>query len=283
MIKLENVCYGVSGNVILNKINLNASQNSITIIYYDSGNGATSLAKILCGLSRQTDGEAKINGVNINPKNSGISLLLSKPVFFKRKSALSNLLASAKVVGQKASAEIAKKALESFGVNPKQKVRKMSQSEKLLFSFARSEFFGKKIVIADDILRGLTKEEVEIILPLFNKYLSDKTVIIFDSTKNIDYKSASKYYLSFGSLYPFEKEPKLWQIYCMTKNPSEKHFGKLEVNGKKIVIMDNEKQFILNSEKLKVAKERGVEDVLFIMDGNKVNAVFDAMDFERIL
>ena len=283
MVKLQNVCCSENGSVILNNITFCADKNSTTIIYYDSGSGATSLAKILCGLSSPTSGVALLGNKTANPKESGASLLLSKPVYFKHKSALKNLLVSAKKIKYNGSKEQAQKVLSKFGINPNQKVKKMQTDEQIIFCFARSEFFNKNFIISDDIFRNLTQEQMQNVFSVFKNFIQNKTLVIFDSTKTVDIPNSQKYYLSFGSLYPFEEEPRLWQIYCMTKNPTETHKGTLVESAKKIVIKENNKTYLVNNRSLLAAKERGVQEVLFVLNGEKVVAVFDAMDFERIL
>ena len=65
----------------------------------------------------------------------------------------------------------------------------------------------------------------------------------------------------------------------MQEKPAEKHKGVLVENG----IKEGETTFVLKSKKLSEAMAKGTEEVLFSTCKGKVKAVFDAMDFERIL
>ena len=283
MIKLEKVNYEAGDNVILKDVSFFASKNTTSIIYYDSGSGATTFAKILSGLISPNSGSALINNKKINPSEINASLLLSSPIFFKHKSALKNIMRAAKDSKRTISKQASEKVLAEFGIEPKQKPKKLTTTQKILLSFARSSLLEKTTIIADDVFKCLSEDERSEVMPRFISLIHGKTTIILDSTKKIEINGAKKYYLSFGELYTFSKPAKIWQIYELQHKNAQKHIGKIFESENGFCLKEGNKLFFADEKLLKNARLCGVEDVLFDAKKNLVVAAFDAMDFERIL
>lgn len=283
MIKFENVGFEVWGNVALNNASFEAKKNKATVVYYRPGSGATSAAKLVCGLARPTAGKVLVGGNEPTPKNINASLFLSEPVFYKNKSAAKNLLVAAKHVGQKVDRSEVVNALDYFGILAKQKPKKMNKVQKLLLSFARSKLLKKNLLVFDDVFKNFDDTEIEQILPVLLDFIKGKTALIFDSTGKIQLQNSEQYYLLFGAFFKFCKKAPIWQIYCM-QNKKEKHVGKIVKQKNGFVVVEGCKEFVVeNNELLEKAFERRVEEVLFTASVNVAESVFDAMDFERIL
>lgn len=284
MIKLKDVCYKAWGNVVLNNVSFELKKSSGAIFYYDSGSGATTTAKIVCGLVKANTGEVVVNGKPPVPSEINATLFLSNPIFYKNKTAAKNLILAARHINYKIDKNEIYKIIEEFGLNPKQKPKKMSRVQKLLLALARSKVQKKDLLVFDDVFRDFYDAEIEQVMPVFGNFIANKTVLIFDSTKKIRFNNFDYFYLLFGHVYKFLKDAPIWQIYCMQNSKIEKHSGKIVEKNDKCFIIENDKKFSFkNSKKFKNAFERGVEEVLFGLNGKIVDAVFDAADFERIL
>ena len=146
MIKFENVGFEVWENVALNNASFEAKKNRATVVYYSPGSGASSAAKIVCGLAKPTNGNVFVCGKEPAPRDINASLLLSEPIFYNSKSAAKNLLVAAKHVGQKVDRSEVANALDYFGILAKQKPKKMNKVQKLLLSFARSKLLKKDLL-----------------------------------------------------------------------------------------------------------------------------------------
>ncbi|MEG0423604.1 MAG: ATP-binding cassette domain-containing protein, partial [Erysipelotrichaceae bacterium] len=65
MLKLENVSFQVDGKYILKNINLNLDDHKIIVITGPNGGGKSTLAKIIMGIEKPSEGKIFFNDLNI--------------------------------------------------------------------------------------------------------------------------------------------------------------------------------------------------------------------------
>lgn len=93
MLELKNITFSVTEENrqidIIRGINLTLENNKFVVITGPNGGGKSTLARIIAGIEKPTDGEIILDGVNITEKNIteraklGISFAFQQPVKFK--------------------------------------------------------------------------------------------------------------------------------------------------------------------------------------------------------
>ncbi|MEG0695047.1 MAG: ATP-binding cassette domain-containing protein, partial [Erysipelotrichaceae bacterium] len=89
MLKLENVSFQVDGKYILKNINLNLDDHKIIVITGPNGGGKSTLAKIIMGIEKVSEGQIFFNDLNITDMEIheraklGIGYAFQQPPRFK--------------------------------------------------------------------------------------------------------------------------------------------------------------------------------------------------------
>lgn len=284
MIELKNIQFKYGDNFKLINIDLNILKNDKVVIYYRSGGGATTLAKIICGLVSPTNGTVLIERENYNLKSNKISLLLKNPLFLNKKSAFYNLK-FAFLTKQIYFDELEiKRVLKIFNINYKTKPCNMDKNQKILLAFARAYLLKKEIMIIDDIFYGLDSNQIKELLPYFYLLINNKTVVFFDSTYTI-FDSFKRKSLVWGSLYDVNDKAIVLSAYLL-------HFSNYKcVKATLIRFCENKAYFKSDTNDLfKVDFYKSqenicdyIEDVFLVFNTkNKLVAIFDAMDEKKI-
>lgn len=283
MIKFDKVDYAINNNIVLHNASLLVRSGGVTIVYCEREGGATTCAKLMCGLLSPTTGDVHVNGEAPSPQTVGASLLLADPIFVSKKTCLQNLEYAAKQNNVAISSETFAKVLAEFGLQPNQKPKKLSAKEKQLLAIARARVLNKKIVIADDILRNVPQEEKQIVLKELLEMSKGKTLVIFSSDNSLRIAGATKKYLHFGRFYSFLKPYQILQIHSMMEPASKTGEGTLKIKNKAVCIETAGKIFeVQNPSKaiMRAAKER--EKVYYICKQCKIAAVYDYTDKQRL-
>lgn len=137
----------------------------------DSQSGKTSLCRLLCKDIAPTEGGIFVDKKPLNCitlQDLGILYLPSKPVFFENRSVLYNVAypLKARKIAKTERLERAKSILSQFGiVNYKQKVCKLTQTERKIAALARGLTVKRNIVVFDDFFNNV--DEIAPVLAMF--------------------------------------------------------------------------------------------------------------------
>lgn len=284
ILKATNITAYNGSYLALFGVNFCAKQNSTHIIYYQSRGGATTLAKILCGLKQPSEGGVTISNKQATAQTSNTSLLLSSPVFFNHKSAQKNLEYAQKIIGD-FSQNVAQ-ILKWHNINPKQKPAHMSTYQKQLLQILRAQISNKKIIIADNIFSNLTQAETNNLLPVFENLTQNKTTIILTTNTEFTKKGAICHTLYCGELHIKPKSisnaQNLFALNVFFKN-AKLLCGSLQKRGK----IKCGKQSVVppNPKATAEAASRGISKVVFVPKSKNnmaPKAVFDLSDGYKI-
>ena len=276
MICFKNVHFEINTNSILRGVDLKIEEKDMVIIYFEREAGASTIAKLACGLLCPSKGEVEVFGKHPTPKTVNASLLISEPALLNRKSALKNICFALKQYGEKLQTEQVFIFLKQYGMNASIKPKRMSLKEKILLQIARAKILNKKIIIADDIFRDIDDEGVKEIMPYFLDLIKDKTALIFSSNTTFELKDATEKYLNFGRLYDFVEPCPILQIEKMM-HPERVYVLGVFKQDKILTEKGN-----IKANNLSKRLEDGDEVVVSMQNGKMCN-IFDGIDFERIL
>lgn len=195
-----------SNQLIFDKLNLHIKHGQTTIISGPSGNGKSTLAKLLLGYYLPTEGKIRIGDLyltsqNINSYRSSIAYVEQDPILFSS-SILENLIPEADLIPTELQMErviaACKKAnAHSFisqlpqGYNSQigDRGSLLSGGQKQRIAIARAFLQDPELVILDEFTSALDKENQYSIEQAIKNLLIDKTVIII-SHKHSDLNEA---------------------------------------------------------------------------------------------
>ncbi|MCR4742990.1 MAG: ATP-binding cassette domain-containing protein [Treponema sp.] len=186
MIELQNICAKFGYKEVLKNINLKFSKGKTYVLLGENGAGKSTLAHIICGDKKATDGKILINDKIVDfkdPKDSlnyKIACLHQRPFLSDSISVKENLY-----LGTKDSIKSLNKKipllLEKWlpGINPKEKVKNLSLSQKFFLSLTGILLKEPETIILDEASALLNNDEKA----LFYKNLmelkkTDKTFIL---------------------------------------------------------------------------------------------------------
>ena len=169
------------------------------------GSGGSTLLNIIAGLEDYS-GSVKLGDKErseVSNHDANISYVLEKPLFFERKTVLKNLEYQYKTCGKSYDENEVVRLIESWNLDPFEKVKKLSYVEKLLLSLVRIEIKNSDIVLID---LGENLENFNLQSDVFSEMFSwienySGTVIVAENGVNFASKLKSKMmFLNFGVL-----------------------------------------------------------------------------------
>lgn len=187
-IKLENVDFSYTDKKILNDINLRIKKGDKIALIGKSGEGKTTLVKLITGEEKANKGNIFINSENImNIKNiyEKIGVLSQNSHIFNR-SIKENI-----TMGRNIDEKKLKEVIELSGVKDfiedlengiytitGQNGSYLSGGQRVRIALARMMLSEPEIIILDEPLEGVDKIKEEKVIENIKKYIKDKTVII---------------------------------------------------------------------------------------------------------
>ena len=176
---LENLSYKINNTYILNNVNCNIINNSITIIKGHNGAGKTSFLRLLYGLEKPTSGHVYRN---FDHDNTEISYLFQNSIFLNR-SVKENLfhVLKCKKINKRNWENIILDALIKFNLAYlyNQNINVLSGGELQLLAIIRSILIQPDILFLDEPTNNLDKKNIgyisRMVMELNNK---GSTVII---------------------------------------------------------------------------------------------------------
>ncbi|MCP5455170.1 MAG: ABC transporter ATP-binding protein [Thermotogae bacterium] len=181
-IELRNAEFSYGNDKVLNKINLRIKKGEKVALVGRSGEGKTTLIKIITGKETPQNGLALINGKEIKEiKNiyEKIGVLSQNSHIFNR-SIKENITMGRDITQEKLSRILKMSGVDSFikDENAGQNGNSLSGGQRVRVALARIMVSDPEIIILDEPLEGVDKLKEEEIIENIKKYTENKTVII---------------------------------------------------------------------------------------------------------
>lgn len=203
---------------VLQGMNLEVAEASITSIIGSSGSGKSTLLHILGGLDRADKGDVFWDGKNISEyktddladfRNKYIGFVFQFHHLLPEFTALENVAMPALIAGTSAKQanERAKELLDNFGIGDRKSHRptQLSGGEQQRVSMARALMNSPRIILADEPTGNLDQKNTDIILDLLFELREAMgvSVLLITHEKEIAERSDRILELEQGVLKPF--------------------------------------------------------------------------------
>jgi ABC-type sugar transport system ATPase subunit len=196
LIEMTGVSKSFPGVKALTNINLNIYPGQVHVLLGENGAGKSTLIKIISGVYSRDEGSVKLNGQEVNFKNTRESLAAGISVIHQELSVIPDLTVAENIflgrepkigksgfVDRKKMNKDAHQLLESIGVkiSPKAVIRKLSNADKQMVEIARAVSQNSSLVIMDEPTSSLSEHEVEALFKVIEKLKRENVAIIYIS------------------------------------------------------------------------------------------------------
>ena len=206
MIKVKNLTKKIGNEEVLKDININLNCGKIYGFVGRNGSGKSILFKTLCGFITPTEGEVKVNNIDIYKENTfpdSTRALIEKPNFIDDISGLENLKLLAKIQNTITEEEILK-YLDLFELTKyKDKAfKKYSLGMKQKLGIIQVLMEDPKILILDEPFNGLEEQSVDLLRNiLLEEKKKNKLIVIASHIKeDIDILADEIYRIDGGKI-----------------------------------------------------------------------------------
>ena len=198
ILKTNNITKKFGNNTVLKNINIEIKEAECHAIVGENGAGKTTLMNILSGIVKQTSGNFKFFGKNIDSLNirTGIdmsnreihqdlalipTLTVAENIFLsKLKSKFFGIMTDFLEIGKK-SKTILQRLGESENIKVSQKVKNLNSSQQQIVEIAKALSENPKLLIMDEPTAALTKKEVKNLYRIINSLIKDGISVIYIS------------------------------------------------------------------------------------------------------
>ncbi len=196
LIEMAGVSKSFPGVKALSNIDLNIYPGQVHVLLGENGAGKSTLIKIISGVYSHDEGNVKLNGQEVNFKNTRESLAAGISVIHQELSVIPDLTVAENIflgrepkigksgfVDRKKMNKDAGQLLESIGVKicPKTVIRKLSNADKQMVEIARAVSQNSSLVIMDEPTSSLSEHEVEALFKVIEKLKRENVAIIYIS------------------------------------------------------------------------------------------------------
>lgn len=181
-ISIKNVTKTLSGNRVLDCINLDLQSGMIYGFVGKNGSGKTMLMRAICGLIVPTSGEIAIDGQILGKKISfpqSVGALIENPGFISSYTGYKNLKYLAQIQNIASERDILN-AMKVVGLDPydKKKYRKFSLGMKQKLGIAAAIMENPKLLILDEPFNALDEETVPKIREIIYNFKKGGSLVI---------------------------------------------------------------------------------------------------------
>lgn len=163
ILEIKNLSKKLSGNLILNKLNLSLDKGKILAILGPNGAGKTTLLKMIAGLSKPSGGEILIDGLNPSIKTKEFVSFLSDKEILPDRMKIKNAIKLYETFFADFVTKKAYKLLEQLELNENQEIRTLSKGMKEKFYLILCLSRNAKLYILDEPIAGvdvITREDI---------------------------------------------------------------------------------------------------------------------------
>jgi len=218
-IEVRNLTKRISGNLILDNINIKMTDGKIYGLKGKNGSGKTMLMRAICGLILPTEGEVIIDGQvlgkDISFPNS-LGALIESPGFISNYSGFKNLKILSEIQGKIDDNKI-NEVLTMVGLDPneKKKFKKYSLGMKQKLGIAAAIMEEPEIIILDEPTNALDESSVMSLRKTLQKYRDAGALIIISchDSEELEFLSDEIFFMENGRLKPYNKRQKEGDSY----------------------------------------------------------------------
>jgi ABC-2 type transport system ATP-binding protein len=218
-IEVRNLTKRISGNLILDNINIKMTGGKIYGLKGKNGSGKTMLMRAICGLILPTEGEVIIDGQvlgkDISFPNS-LGALIESPGFISNYSGFKNLKILSEIQGKIDDNKI-NEVLTMVGLDPKEKkkFKKYSLGMKQKLGIAAATMEEPEIIILDEPTNALDESSVISLRKTLQKYRDAGALIIISchDSEELEFLSDEIFFMENGRLKPYNKRQKEGDSY----------------------------------------------------------------------
>ena len=205
-IEIKDYVKELSGNTVLNHINLTFESGKIYGLSGKNGSGKTMLMRAICGLIRPTEGYVSIDGAVIGKDISfppSVGVLIESPSFISYYSGFKNLqlLASIKNI---ADDDTIKGLMTRLDLDPenKKRYRKYSMGMKQKIGIIAAVMEKPDLIILDEPINALDEKSAQTLKEMLNEYKEDGALIIISchDREELEFLSDEIVYLADGKV-----------------------------------------------------------------------------------
>jgi len=213
-IEVRNLTKKISGNLILDNINIKMTSGKIYGLKGKNGSGKTMLMRAICGLILPTEGEVIIDGQvlgkDISFPNS-LGALIESPGFIANYSGFKNLKILSEIQDKIDDNKI-NEVLTMVGLDPKEKkkFKKYSLGMKQKLGIAAAIMEEPEIIILDEPTNALDESSVISLRKTLQKYRDAGALIIISchDSEELEFLSDEIFFMENGRLKPYNKRQK---------------------------------------------------------------------------
>ncbi len=213
-IEVRNLTKRISGNLILDNINIKMTRGKIYGLKGKNGSGKTMLMRAICGLILPTEGEVIIDGQvlgkDISFPNS-LGALIESPGFISNYSGFKNLEILSEIQ-DKIDDNKVNEVLTMVGLDPKEKkkFKKYSLGMKQKLGIAAAIMEEPEIIILDEPTNALDESSVISLRKTLQKYRDAGALIIISchDSEELEFLSDEIFFMENGRLKPYNKRQK---------------------------------------------------------------------------
>ncbi len=218
-IEVRNLTKIISGNLILDNINIKMTRGKIYGLKGKNGSGKTMLMRAICGLILPTEGEVIIDGQvlgkDISFPNS-LGALIESPGFISNYSGFKNLKILSEIQGKIDDNKI-NEVLTMVGLDPKEKkkFKKYSLGMKQKLGIAAAIMEEPEIIILDEPTNALDESSVISLRKTLQKYRDAGALIIISchDSEELEFLSDEIFFMENGRLKLYNKRQKEGDSY----------------------------------------------------------------------
>ncbi len=196
LLEMKEICKSFPGVKALDKANLNVREGTVHALMGENGAGKSTLMKCLFGVYLKDEGEIYIGGNEIqfrNPKQAmenGVAMVHQELNQVLQMNIMDNIWLGrypmkSGVIDEKKMFIETKNILDELdiNVNPKEKMNKLSVSERQMVEIAKAVSYDTKILVLDEPTSSLTEQEVSQLFKIIEKLKKKGCGIVYISHK----------------------------------------------------------------------------------------------------
>ncbi|MDA8272689.1 MAG: ABC transporter ATP-binding protein [Deltaproteobacteria bacterium] len=201
LLEIKNIYKSFSGKKVLAGINLNIESGEISSIFGYSGEGKSTLLKIICGIIKQDNGDIMLNGKNINnlePYERRAVLVMDEPLLFPHMNVFENIDFGSKLSSNKKRhinnnrniSKSTKEIMELLGIRGLEKryPDEISMGQAQRVSLARALIVNPEIILMDEPFSNLdiiSKTKVRKLIKDINNELKISMLLVTHDIEDV--------------------------------------------------------------------------------------------------
>ncbi len=216
LLEIKNIYKSFSGKKVLTGINLDIESGEISSIFGYSGEGKSTLLKIICGIIKQDNGDIMLNGKSINslePYERHAVLVMDEPLLFPHMNVFENIAFGSKLSSNKKRhinnnrniLKSAKEIMELLGIRGLEKryPNEISMGQAQRVSLARALIVNPEIILIDEPFSNLdiiSKTKVRKLIKDINNELKISMLLVTHDIEDVLNLSDKMFILNNGKI-----------------------------------------------------------------------------------